>query len=63
MKKHLIKLTSSCCLKSDGQIFLDKNWVNIFIQHKLFVPLRKIVGIFVLAAGTHTAVQCSLQSD
>lgn len=64
MKKHLIKLTSSCYLKSDRQIFLEENRVSIFIQHKLFVPLRKnSVGIFVLAAGKHTAVQCSLQSD
>lgn len=58
MKKHLIKLSSSCYLKSDGQIFLEENRVNIFIQHKLFFPLGK-TGNF--RARSWQAYCCAVQ--
>lgn len=34
--KQLINLTSCCYLKSDGQIFLGENRLNISMQHNLF---------------------------
>lgn len=64
--KQLINLTSCCYLKSDGQIFLGENRLNISMQHNLFFfffSLRKVSqGFSMLAACMSAAVQHTLQS-
>lgn len=47
--KQLINLTSCCYLKSDGQIFLGENRLNISMQHNLFFFFfseESLAGIF-----------------